>query len=366
MIYYCSDCEYAEEIDNKDIASGKIQLSEICPKCNSVNVSLREDSSTNIGKAVAWWLLVAPCITMAITIIPLGLALTFENKNDFLYNLLMSVSIIVYLVSYIYAGLAPKIYKKKKITDKYIQAKQALESNDYKVAEQNFSDILNINPRETEIYLERGKIRLLSNQLPLATNDFTTATLLQPNNVECAYYRATIFMHYMDDEACNIAIERFSALILSGYVKGECFNDRGKCYLELGYFDKALADFEKAIKLEPTNQEYKENKQLVLSKMSGRNQNVSFQTVDEIYPANDSNVVVNLDNCTKEDLLRLNVFNEEQANKFIADRESGKYYYDVHSLGQGLNLQPHEILELENKLIFPLKQSFKTGRTIDF
>lgn len=371
MIYYCYDCEYAEEIDDKDVASGKIQLSEICPRCNSINVSLREDSSQNIGKTLAWWLLVAPFITFVITIVPLGLASIFENKNDVLYDLLMFISVIVYLVSYIYAGMAPKIYKKKMRTEKYTQAMQALELKDYKTAEQNFTDILKAEPRESEIYLERGKVRLLNNQLPLATSDFTIATLLQPNNVEYAYYRATIFMSYMDDEAYNIAIERFSALILNGYVKDECFNSRGECYLATHQYEKALADFEKAVKLNPNNETYKNNKKTALSKVStGEFVSTSIlePAIETMYEDNavEEDIKIDLATCTKEELMKLKVFDESKADDFISTRQTGKLYYDIETLTQDFNLQPHEIVQIQDKLIFPLKPQAKKGRAIDF
>ncbi len=346
MLYYCNDCNYAQELNNQDIIWGSTKLPEACPNCGSANVCITKD--TNYVLVILWWIIIAPPFA--------ALSTALEGTNEFFA--------FITLIMYIAVGISPKFVKKKICNALLNKIKEQFKNEDYTKAEKLYAGILIIDAYYAPAYIERGKIRLRNKKTDLTSADFTIATLLEPNNLDYFYYRTTLYMEYMDDKALNTAIERFSTLITNGYTKSECFNSRGESYLELGNFDKALSDFEKAIKLEPANAKYMENKQQVLSKMSNNNQNVSSKTLAESSTTNDA--VVNLDTCTKDDLLQISVFNEERANKFLADRESGKYYYDIHSLGQELNLQPHEILELENKLIFPLKQSFKTGRTIDF
>lgn len=74
---------------------------------------------------------------------------------------------------------------------------------------------------------------------------------------------------------------------------------------------------------------------------------------------------VDIGTCTKEELLRLNCFDEVKAGLLLNARKQGKIYYDIDTLATDLNLQPHELLELQDKLIFPAKPKSKLGRRIE-
>ena len=76
--------------------------------------------------------------------------------------------------------------------------------------------------------------------------------------------------------------------------------------------------------------------------------------------------MIDLMTCTKDNILSLEGFNEAKALEFIRQREQGKIYYDIDTFANDFNLQPHERLMIQERLIFPRKAVPKSGRTIDF
>lgn len=80
----------------------------------------------------------------------------------------------------------------------------------------------------------------------------------------------------------------------------------------------------------------------------------------------ESDEKINIETCKKKDLLKLDCFDTEIANKFLKFRREGKHYYDIETLAKDLELQPHEIIEIEEKIIFPPKPKSKMGRKIDW
>lgn len=362
MIYYCTDCQFAKEIDDNEVATNKIKLPEICPNCHSVNVILSKEGGVN-WKTICWWIFGAT----ALGALPFEMIAESIGEGNSGYDFFMFMA----LAGFVIVGLSPKFIKKKINETRYAEVRNALNSNDYKTAEQKLTDILSLNAYDTKAYFERGKIRYKNKQIELAKDDFVNTTLLEPSNMEYAYYRATIFMSYMDDEAYNVAIESFSALILNGYVKDECFNSRGECYLATCQYEKALADFEKALKLNPNNETYKNNRKSALSKISTGDfipTSIQEPVMETMYENNtlEEDIKIDLATCTKEELMKLKVFDESKADDFISTRQTGKLYYDIESLTQDFNLQPHEIVQIQDKLIFPLKPQAKKGRAIDF
>ena len=190
MIYYCTDCQLAKEISDNDIATNKIKIPEVCPNCQSVNVILTKEGGIN-WKTICWWIFGAPILG----VLPFeGIAFSFGEGNAG-YDIFMFMAI----VGWILVGLSPKFIKNKINEKRYKEVNSALKLNDYNTAEQKLTDILSLNAYDTKAYFERGKIRYKNKQIELATDDFVNMTLLEPSNMEYAYYRTTIFMSYMDN-----------------------------------------------------------------------------------------------------------------------------------------------------------------------
>jgi hypothetical protein len=69
--------------------------------------------------------------------------------------------------------------------------------------------------------------------------------------------------------------------------------------------------------------------------------------------------------CTKEDLMLLEVFDSEKAALIIKERDDSNIWYDIDSFVQYFSLQPHEMVEIIDIIVFPPKPSNKSGRRID-
>ena len=77
-----------------------------------------------------------------------------------------------------------------------------------------------------------------------------------------------------------------------------------------------------------------------------------------------NNKLVDIKTCNKGAILTLDGFDEEKAEQFMNDRKFMNWY-DLESFANHFNLQPHEIVMLEDRLIFPLKPQVKKGRPVD-
>lgn len=75
---------------------------------------------------------------------------------------------------------------------------------------------------------------------------------------------------------------------------------------------------------------------------------------------------IKLESCSKEDLLTIDGFDKEKANRFIKERDNGKMYYEIESFVADYGLQPHQMINICDMLIFPPKPKNKMGRKIDW
>lgn len=84
---------------------------------------------------------------------------------------------------------------------------------------------------------------------------------------------------------------------------------------------------------------------------------------------NSSNTIplqkINIENCTIEEIQSLECFDNNMEKKFIELRNSGKMWYDINSFAMDFELQPHQIVEIQDLLIFPPKPKTKIGRKLD-
>lgn len=78
-----------------------------------------------------------------------------------------------------------------------------------------------------------------------------------------------------------------------------------------------------------------------------------------------SSFIVEIATCTEEEILSLDGFNEEKAKRFIEERNNGKIWYDIDSFAQDFELQPHEMIMIQDRIKFPNKPQHKYGRKLD-
>lgn len=153
---------------------------------------------------------------------------------------------------------------------------------------------------------------------------------------------------------------------------------RGKLLYENNDLESALEDFDNAIDINEDNAEYFYYRALTLNALddfdnakedllyaiSLSNDNEKYQTtLDSMIKQNE---FLNLATCSKERFAKFTGLNEEKVNKFMERRNNGKKYYDFATFSRDLELMPHEIVTLENRIIFHAKPQNKIGRKIDW
>ena len=181
------------------------------------------------------------------------------------------------------------------------------------------------------------------------------------------------------------------------------YSFRADCYKELKQYDLAIKDYSKAIELDPEDywnyvhraDYYKELKQYELAikdnekalelvlddgmklfKDGDFGKAIKYLKVAAELAPDDKEIARTLElaqkgkidimTCTKKGLLSLDFIDNEKADQIIEARNEGKIWFGYQEFAQVFNFQPHEQLDIEAKIAFPLKQGAKLGRKIDF
>ena len=111
-----------------------------------------------------------------------------------------------------------------------------------------YSDTIELNPRYSVAYTNRGIVYVSKGEYDLAIKDFNTAIELNPNDFFAYNNRGNV---YSDTGDVKQAIENFNEAIKRKFDYAEAYNNRGNAYRKKHYFERAIADFNTAIKLEP-------------------------------------------------------------------------------------------------------------------
>lgn len=101
-------------------------------------------------------------------------------------------------------------------------------------------------PTETELYLFRGRLLLMSGNASAAYEDLKKAVELNPNSAEGRFLYGTSLLMNGDIRA---AILELDLSIKQNPNNPDAFRNRGTAYARLKKFDEALADYSQAIKL---------------------------------------------------------------------------------------------------------------------
>lgn len=145
----------------------------------------------------------------------------------------------------------------KKINDK--TAKQWFDSGLYNMhveqygkAINDFSKAITIDNAEDIFYYHRGLAYLINMQFTLAYQDFSQATLLEPENVRYLEAKATTDLFIKNRATADIIADYDKAISLSAN-DYSLYNNRGKAYATIQEYDKAIADYTMAIKANPAS-----------------------------------------------------------------------------------------------------------------
>ena len=192
-----------------------------------------------------------------------------------------------------------------------------------------------------------------------------------------AYYKIGKFDNALKD--INIAISILEEQIkmvgflvdcsVHYYQLGSRYYTRAKIYYKLNNFIEAQKDINTAIGMGYTTRAVYSLEKMIINVLELKNEIIKEETISIQEASNDNNQQeikpINIETCDKKDLLLLEEFSNEKVEKFIKERKRGMKWYDLYSFCEYFEFQPHEMIELEGKLIFPLKEKTRSGRRID-
>ncbi len=142
---------------------------------------------------------------------------------------------------------------------------------------------------------------------------------------------------------------------------------------KLGYYNIALRDINKLIIRGLSNdniltlQQELEKEQLAKQTIADTSKKITNLAEQKIKSTpKSSNKKINLQSCTEEDLLTIDGFDLSKATKFLKERMNGKVYYDLETFVEDYNLMPHQMINIQDRLIFTPKPKNKVGRKIDW
>ncbi|MBR6713110.1 MAG: tetratricopeptide repeat protein [Selenomonadaceae bacterium] len=113
--------------------------------------------------------------------------------------------------------------------------------------------------------LQHGNSYRKAEEYALAVADYSQVINVDPNHQDALYWRAWCYDELGDNEKALADLNRLIELN-PNYSSG-AYNNRGIVYENLGALDKALADYNKALELDPNNEIAKNNRQRVLDKL---------------------------------------------------------------------------------------------------
>lgn len=111
----------------------------------------------------------------------------------------------------------------------------------------DFTEAIGFNPEDSFAHWERGRVHYFRKDYEEAIKDYTAALQLEPwadrYDARC-WARALVGWLAAALLDCNEALRMDPTMV-------ESYDTRGFVYLKLGQFDKAIADYDTAFKLEP-------------------------------------------------------------------------------------------------------------------
>ncbi len=205
-----------------------------------------------------------------------------------------------------------------------------------------------------DIYVYRGIAYSNLGMNAEAKTDFCTAiSMYSYDNSTAHLERGKI---YLREKNYELAIEDFNKAIKMNYSEnGDDFFFRGLAYIQLGEKQKAIKDLTKALQLAGIyDKETQDKCSFILNKLKVKTAKTPKKT--------GTHKVIKVKTCTEKAILTLEGFNEEKAKRFIQERANGKMWYDLDSFVTDFNIQPHEMVMIQDRLIFPPKPKVKMGK----
>ncbi|MHB9117883.1 MAG: tetratricopeptide repeat protein [Burkholderiales bacterium] len=123
------------------------------------------------------------------------------------------------------------------------------ETGGYDQAVADYTDALQINPNDANVYSNRAAIYLLIGKFDKAQADISEALRLEPSDAKALYNQGAL---YMQEGRNDEALKQFTDMISRGVgVNKNVYGMRAVIYLKQGKTKEALADLNQAIALDP-------------------------------------------------------------------------------------------------------------------
>jgi tetratricopeptide (TPR) repeat protein len=133
----------------------------------------------------------------------------------------------------------------------------------YGKAEEDASAAVRLEPNAPRVYIARGEVRRVGGSPAAAIADFTIALTLAPHNADAWNNRGYAF-HLRGQHHQSVA-DLTEAIRLGP--EATFYGNRGLCYVHLGEYQKALADYAAAAEREPLNPRWRMNCAVLKSRL---------------------------------------------------------------------------------------------------
>ncbi len=281
----------------------------------------------------------------------------------------------------------------KELNRQISEVNRFVRAKDYETALIKYEEIINNNSyycRYTNIFMSCADICFKIERHRRAKYYYNQEIKYRPLNPDAYYGLANAEFELKRYEKAVLNYDKAISL-RNGF--SPHYVGRGLAKYELGLYKEAIKDFDRAIYFNPSNKavyfhkanaekelglldKAQENyqkagrkipKELIESENNGTkagNTEVAENIKEETDTKKDT--VIDLTICKAADLKDLAGFNAEKAKKFIRERSRGIIYYDLNSLAEAYEIQPHQMVKLLDLNIVFAKQIVSRGRTIDF
>lgn len=278
-----------------------------------------------------------------------------------------------------------KVLRLKKMADKNFAEKN------YDDAIKEYSEAINVegvpvNSLKSQMYEKRGDIYVNFGNNEQAIQDFVMALDLFVKPSQRLYELLDLLLKigitYYKSKSYINSIAYLNKLIRLNKSYGDAYYYRALNQCEVGNFESALTDLKKALRLygRSNSPEVKQCKNIIKKIKSNninKSNNVKLEQeainthseeqniINNFEQNNTEENLVNLKDCTIEEILALGVFDVNKAERFIKERTEGRMWYDMDSFVMAFELQPHEMVLIIDRVIFPPKPKVKYVRKLD-
>ena len=167
------------------------------------------------------------------------------------------------------------IDKETLYAQKLDEANKLMEAAKYENAALVYTEIIKLNPNDSNTYFSRGYAYDGLKQYERAIQDFDNAIQINPNYAE-AYYSRGLTYYFL--EQYEQAIQDFNKALQLNPNYAEAYNHRGTVYAKLGQYDQSIQDCDKAIQINPNYAEVYYNRGLDYALIGNFNQAIEDVT----------------------------------------------------------------------------------------